>query len=275
MLDFQGVFLMFFVNIFWFRLPNFSGDLACQKNTLELQIGISMNQKRWTRVLPQQLSGWKQNRKPYILRLILDVNFRVWSWWAGKPWKRPLRILKAKLWTFASEDWVFFIRWRAILEPWRTNWMQRIWTNCGVSRAILVCIPWCPQTVCPNLGVQGGGTSCAECRPMQIPGMDQNLKSCDVRWNGMLLILTLGCFSPPWQWGKRWSLKDVGLLYCCCGSLEWWESIPSPNVLVSTKPCTAIFDVPGGLMLGWGDDSLRWCKQRKFVMHWRPGSCGI
>ena len=108
MLDFQGVFLMFFVNIFWFRLPNFSGDLACQKNTLELQIGISMNQKRWTRVLPQQLSGWKQNRKPYILRLILDVNFRVWSWWAGKPWKRPLRILKAKLWTFASEDLGFF-----------------------------------------------------------------------------------------------------------------------------------------------------------------------
>lgn len=67
-----------------------------------------MNQKRWTRVLPQQLSRWKQNRKPYILRLFLDVNFRVWSRWAGKPWKRPLRILKAKLWTFASENWGVF-----------------------------------------------------------------------------------------------------------------------------------------------------------------------
>lgn len=176
-----------------------------------------MNQKRWTRVLPQQLSRWKQNRKPYILRLFLDVNFRVWSWWAGKPWKRPLRILKAKLWTFASENWgVFHTLGVQFLEPLKDELdaenLNKLW--CFHGEPFLVCIPWCPQTVCPNLGVQGGGTSCAECRPMQIPGMDQNLKSCDVRWNGMLLILTLGCFSPPWQWGKRWSLKDVGLLYC-------------------------------------------------------------
>ncbi len=38
--------------------------------------------------------------------------------------------------------------------------------------------------------------------------------------------------------------------FASSGSLEWWESIPSPNVLVSTKP-TAILeesflDVPGG-----------------------------
>lgn len=183
-------------------------------------------------------------------------------------------ILSRSFGSLHQENGVFIrlgVHFLGLVTLKNTNWMQRFWKHSGVSMDSISG----PQTVCPNLGVQGGGTSCAECRPMQIPGMDQNLVSCDVRWNGMLLILTLGCFSPPWRRGKRWSLKEVGLLYCYCGSLEWWESIPSPNVLVSTKPCTAILDVPGGLMLGWGDDSLRWCKQRKFVMHWRPGSCGI
>ena len=110
-----------------------------------------------------------------------------------------------------------------------------------------------PQTVCPNLGVQGGGTSCAECRPMQIPGMDQNLVSCDVRWNGMLLILTLGCFSPPWRRGKRWSLKEVGLLYCYCGSLEWVGEHPKSQCVGFDKAMYSNLGCPRGV-----DAWVRW-----------------